>query len=621
MEVAVVVIDKAAAHLFQTYSDRPDSYVTSRVTILPKYIKEVRVHGYWDPTSAPHTRKLSEAAADLYLVLSLDAFRTLGGPGSGHFGHEGRPGYVGGSLGRLDPGAAVEVGPLGVAGYISRAVGPDHFQVVKEQPVDRLATPTSPARGIGRDWRVGPFKHVDRFQQVTVIGVFHRNELKALGGPGSGYFGHAGRPGEVGGSAPSGSLNADVGDETGLEAPQVGQPFIVFRLGRPEGGLDNRNAGNAEGVAAYIANTQDFEKPQTSHATHITAYEVVALAPFNDYRLANKGQVGPPPKKWQRVDGKLVEVEPHPYETEVSSERGPGRTAAIYNPTHPHPAYEGHGGEVIYTFVQGGAWKATVLKSIPLSEIQAEMGMNFDESGTLAGAKAIRHAFQKVLRAGGGAGSGYFGHAGRPGEVGGSAPSGVSTKIISGDIGIGGVTLPDTDEELTEADAQATLAATRTGIGAPVYVLGTPRGLHPSAAIRYVSAYGEEQTFAPTPADVMMGRPNECYKNASLLVFERPDLTYVEGFMYPEGRAGLAVLHAWAATKDGTVVDNTPIRMTHSGNTLYRPGTGGVPRYFGVTYDRAKYLKYLYTAKFYGVLGSTEKNAAKAIANGGRHLR
>jgi len=58
-----------------------------------------------------------------------------------------------------------------------------------------------------------PFSWVEEKPWLKVLGQFHRvfvafamvEDLKALGGEGSGNFGHAGRPGEVGGSAPSGA--------------------------------------------------------------------------------------------------------------------------------------------------------------------------------------------------------------------------------------------------------------------------------------------------------------------------------------------------------------------------------------------------------------------------------
>lgn len=171
-----------------------------------------------------------------------------------------------------------------------------------------------------------------------------------------------------------------------------------------------------------------------------------------------------------------------------------------------------------------------------------------------------------------------------------------------------------TDDEVAN---QAELAAKQGNpLAHPDVVFGTPGnspGLTQKDYVRYVAAYGQEYKAAPLPKDISLGVPNECYKNASLLVLEHEDMTYVEGFAYPSPKQDIPVLHAWAVKKDGTVVDNT-----------FRYQLGMDPtkvRYFGIQYNRSKYLAYLYKAKMYGVLGSTDKNALKAIQNGGRHLR
>lgn len=119
----------------------------------------------------------------------------------------------------------------------------------------------------------------------------------------------------------------------------------------------------------------------------------------------------------------------------------------------------------------------------------------------------------------------------------------------------------------------------------------------------------------------MRGTPKECYKNASLLVLERTDLTYAEGFAttpatqsltkaYADdlNKPGLTFQHAWAVDKAGNVVDPT---WDHPEKNTY----------FGVKYERKAYLKYLYTAKIYGVLGSTRSNVRKAIDTGVPKLR
>lgn len=162
-----------------------------------------------------------------------------------------------------------------------------------------------------------------------------------------------------------------------------------------------------------------------------------------------------------------------------------------------------------------------------------------------------------------------------------------------------------------ELKKQEQLSAAQTNpLAHTVAVLGLPGvTVRDSDVIRYVAAYGKEYKPDTRPEDIEQGTPQECYKNASLLLLEHPklNLNYVEGFMYPT-KVDLPVLHAWTVTPDGKVIDPT---MTHQEDR----------RYFGIEYGHNEYLKYLYSAKLYGVLGSTDKNALKAIHTGGGKMR
>lgn len=191
-------------------------------------------------------------------------------------------------------------------------------------------------------------------------------------------------------------------------------------------------------------------------------------------------------------------------------------------------------------------------------------------------------------RALGGPGSGNFGHSGRPGHVGGSSSESGAEAVKR------------------EHERQTELAARQTNpLANPKAVLGAR---DTQATRRYVAAYGEEFKSAPLPDGVEKGPDRECYRNASLLVMTHPEYDYAEGFAKVEELPELTFMHAWAVTKDGTVVDPTWRKPEMS-------------QYFGVRYDRAAYLKYLYRAEIYGVLGSTEKNARRATDTGVPELR
>jgi hypothetical protein len=160
---------------------------------------------------------------------------------------------------------------------------------------------------------------------------------------------------------------------------------------------------------------------------------------------------------------------------------------------------------------------------------------------------------------------------------------------------------------------QETLAAAQTNpLAHPAYVIGLDQGtlarpLHQEDVQRYVAAYGREFEAQPLPHGFNIDEPNQCYRNASLTIITHPELTYAEGFA-TKTPGGLAVLHAWGVTTDGKVVDPT----------LPDPSKW---KYFGIQYDRKAYLSYLYKAGKYGVLGSTQANANRAIATGGKGLR
>jgi hypothetical protein len=83
---------------------------------------------------------------------------------------------------------------------------------------------------------------------------------------------------------------------------------------------------------------------------------------------------------------------------------------------------------------------------------------------------------------------------------------------------------------------------------------------------------------APKPADVRQGQPKQCFTNAAMLAFERPDLTYVEGYAIAWGSIPLAQGHAWCVDRKGNVVDNTWSNITG------RDGVAGTA-YFGIPFS------------------------------------
>jgi hypothetical protein len=121
----------------------------------------------------------------------------------------------------------------------------------------------------------------------------------------------------------------------------------------------------------------------------------------------------------------------------------------------------------------------------------------------------------------------------------------------------------------------------------------------------YLESRGQEWEAAPLPESTLRGIPQSCYENATKLVLSNPGYDYAEGLAYPDGMGGMGVLHAWAVDrKTNKVIDNTWDNPEKC-------------RYFGVRYDRKKYMRHVALTRFYGVVGGDDKAAAKVLKKGG----
>ncbi len=164
---------------------------------------------------------------------------------------------------------------------------------------------------------------------------------------------------------------------------------------------------------------------------------------------------------------------------------------------------------------------------------------------------------------------------------------------------VAGTELPNPATEKAAEQLQNFLSM-GIGLGAETYT-NDPKAKF-RTPLEYVQAKGELYYGSPLPEGEEPGTPKECFANATHLVIQHSDWRYVEGFAMSEGL--LPVLHGWCVTAEGKVVDNTftdPERAA----------------YFGVVYDRSAYLKHLYKAKFYGLLGGADKISVKILKKGG----
>lgn len=141
-----------------------------------------------------------------------------------------------------------------------------------------------------------------------------------------------------------------------------GQPFIVYRVSS-EDSLSKANAGNAQGIAAFLAAGDDGMNPTVAaKGDKINAYRVTIEKPFGPYSTFNSG----------RGDGNIV-----------------GRHIK-------------HGG-IQYSFPASG-FKAVLIGSVPMAKareaIKAAGYDNFDDSGSFAGGNVLRQLFDGTSAAG-----------------------------------------------------------------------------------------------------------------------------------------------------------------------------------------------------------------------------
>ncbi|RJQ27129.1 hypothetical protein C4577_02305 [Candidatus Parcubacteria bacterium] len=120
--------------------------------------------------------------------------------------------------------------------------------------------------------------------------------------------------------------------------------------------------------------------------------------------------------------------------------------------------------------------------------------------------------------------------------------------------------------------------------------------------VQFIVSKGKRFKGSPLAATLIQGEQSNCFVNATRLVLANPDYNYAEGFV-KEG-ANPPVLHAWAVTKEGRVVDNT----------LENPGSAS---YIGVVFPRQQYLQYISKNKYYGVLGGNKDQAEEVLRKGG----
>lgn len=369
----------------------------------------------------------------------------LGGPGSGNFGHAGRPGQIGGSAPRssvvyhgtrkdvlasiLSNGISnpsVRAGNKNPATYVwitpNRTVAEKYARESwddGDEPI--LLKVTIPEERVGEIKKFGgnrwsfPTTIPPEWISVEDITDLAENEgdlvvwvvvrvrdgFEILGGPGSGNFGHAGRPGQIGGSAPtmSGAIAAirksggfTVQPVTG-DVPTTGYALSLHK--DRERKLD-RESVTVDALAQYTVDNWDLLSREGNYLggwynpndnqVYLDVSTVVKSA-----EEANDLGLGAKQLEYYDLE-RGVSVPVHEPEL-VGASYGQGRTT--YGWSRGRRTYSQRSDRDVSAY----SWSRPDRRRVRTGEE--------DFGGEVVGL--------------GGVGSGYHGHAGRPGQIGGSS--------------------------------------------------------------------------------------------------------------------------------------------------------------------------------------------------------
>lgn len=349
-----------------------------------------------------------------------------------------------------------------------------------------------------------------------------------------------------------------LGDEDGTQAPKPGESFVVFRVGSGSG-LEDRNAGNANGVALHLARSQSDEGPRNvgGVGATITAYEVKVTSDFTAYSTRNVGRSGNREEQTKQV-GRSVSKD-----------------------------------HVAYSFPKGGDWEAVAVASIPLADVMASMAVDgytsFDDTGSRKGAHYIRAAFTpKLAKKGDFEGHPFRGNQYSDGWTAGMDPPAAHERDLIKEL---------KDKQKAWQKKYGHLNGVRWD-GAEETANAKYVKVDPKRAADLIGRYGGMGKFVATqgvpmkipakPPAIPIGVPKQCFKNASLMALAEPDkYDYAEG-LFTSPMVGLLIHHGWLVDK-----------VT---NEVVDPTLGWRPKayYHGVRMDAAFVEKKMMETKVYG---------------------
>jgi hypothetical protein len=134
--------------------------------------------------------------------------------------------------------------------------------------------------------------------------------------------------------------------------------------------------------------------------------------------------------------------------------------------------------------------------------------------------------------------------------------------------------------------------------------------LDPNEVADYLADGGKAYRGSPLPKGIDKGVPNECYANATNLLFgayygkEHPDWRYCEGIAAMANDPSMSIMHGWIVDGQGKVIDNS---LKDPQNWVY----------YGRTYETKPYIDFCMEHGYYGVLGGDPAAAEEVMLAGG----